>query len=48
MKSKRDWYCSVLLNRLMFIYFLGGKGFLPGGTDYLSVGLAANVYSERR
>ncbi len=42
-ESKRDWYCSVLLNRLMFIYFLGGKGFLPGGTSFLSFNLAANI-----
>ena len=32
----RSWYASVLLNRLMFIYFLQKKGFLDGGrTDYL-------------
>lgn len=42
-ESKRDWYCSVLLNRLMFIYFLGGKGFLPGGTAFLTNGLATNT-----
>lgn len=41
-ESKRDWYCSVLLNRLMFIYFLGGKGFLPGGTGFLSNNLENN------
>ncbi|HUY31877.1 MAG TPA: DNA methyltransferase [Pirellulales bacterium] len=27
----RRWYASVLLNRLMFIYFLQQKGFLDGG-----------------
>jgi hypothetical protein len=27
----RQWYASVLLNRLMFIYFLQKKGFLDGG-----------------
>lgn len=27
----RRWYASVLLNRLMFIYFLQKKGFLDGG-----------------
>jgi hypothetical protein len=32
----RRWYASVLLNRLMFIYFLQKKGFLNGGQmDYL-------------
>lgn len=30
------WYVSVMLNRLMFIYFIQKKGFLGGGdTDYL-------------
>ncbi len=42
-ESKRDWYCSVLLNRLMFIYFLGGKGFLPQNTDFLRNNLAKNI-----
>jgi hypothetical protein len=32
----RRWYASVLLNRLMFVYFLQKKGFLDGGRqDYL-------------
>ena len=32
----RRWYASVLLNRMMFIYFLQKKGFLDGGRhDYL-------------
>ncbi|MDJ0597329.1 MAG: ATP-binding protein [Crocosphaera sp.] len=31
-----SWYASVILNRLMFIYFLQKKGFLDdGNTDYL-------------
>jgi len=30
------WYVSVMLNRLMFVYFIQKKGFLGGGdTDYL-------------
>jgi len=29
------WYVSVMLNRLMFIYFIQKKGFLGGDTDYL-------------
>jgi hypothetical protein len=29
----RRWYASVLLNRLMFVYFLQRRGFLDGG-DY--------------
>ncbi|MCY7284809.1 MAG: SAM-dependent methyltransferase, partial [Cyanobacteria bacterium CAN_BIN43] len=31
----QEWYCSVMLNRLMFIYFIQKKGFLDGNTDYL-------------
>lgn len=33
--SDRSWYCSVLLNRLMFIYFLQRKGFLDDDPNYL-------------
>ena len=33
------WYVSVMLNRLMFIYFIQKKGFLDGNTDYLRVKL---------
>lgn len=29
------WYASVMLNRLMFIYFVQKKGFLDGNVDYL-------------
>ena len=37
----RRWYASVLLNRLMFIYFLQRKGFLDGGKQrYLQDKLA--------
>lgn len=31
----RNWYASVLLNRLMFIYFIQQKGFLDGDPHYL-------------
>lgn len=34
------WYASVMLNRLMFIYFVQKKGFLDGDTDYLRNRLA--------
>jgi hypothetical protein len=30
-----EWYGSVMLNRLMFIYFIQKKGFLDGDRDYL-------------
>ena len=29
------WYVSVMLNRLMFVYFIQRKGFLDGDRDYL-------------
>jgi hypothetical protein len=31
----RAWYSSVMLNRLMFTYFVQKKGFLDGDVDYL-------------
>jgi hypothetical protein len=31
-----SWYASVMLNRLMFIYFVQKKGFLNGDTNYLA------------
>ena len=31
----RRWYASVLMNRLMFIYFIQRKGFMAGDTHYL-------------
>ncbi|MDB9309791.1 ATP-binding protein [Aphanizomenon sp. CS-733/32] len=38
-----NWYASVILNRLMFIYFLQKKGFLDhGNTDYLQDKLKAS------
>jgi hypothetical protein len=33
--SEARWYASVLMNRLMFIYFLQKKGFLNDNRDYL-------------
>ena len=34
-EKDREWYGTVLLNRLMFIYFLQKKGFLENDRDYL-------------
>jgi hypothetical protein len=34
-KPELRWYGSILLNRLMFIYFMQRKGFLDGDFDYL-------------
>lgn len=31
----KDWYTSVMLNRLMFCYFIQKKGFLDGDVNYL-------------
>ena len=36
------WYASVMLNRLMFIYFIQRKGFLAGDLNYLRTRLAAS------
>ncbi len=32
----KQWYASVMLNRLMFCYFIQKKGFLDRDTDYLN------------
>lgn len=34
-QGEREWYASLTLNRLMFVYFIQKKGFLDGNTDYL-------------
>ena len=33
--KNKQWYASVMLNRLMFCYFIQKKGFLDGDIDYL-------------
>ncbi len=35
-----DWYASLMLNRLMFIYFIQKRGFLDGEVNYLRNRLA--------
>ncbi|MBL7102815.1 MAG: Eco57I restriction-modification methylase domain-containing protein [Bacteroidales bacterium] len=35
-KVNKDWYASLMLNRLMFIYFIQRKGFLDKNHNYLS------------
>ncbi len=37
------WYTAVLIDRLMFLWFLQEKGFLDGGKDYLQSRLAAHL-----
>lgn len=34
--SDRDWYASLMLNRLMFVYFIQRKGFLDNNINYLA------------
>lgn len=34
-KVDQDWYASLMLNRLMFIYFIQKKGFLDNNRNYL-------------
>ena len=33
--ADREWYASLMLNRMMFIYFIQKRGFLDGDLDYL-------------
>ena len=33
--ADREWYTSLMLNRMMFIYFIQKRGFLDGDPDYL-------------
>ncbi len=33
--TDREWYASIMLNRMMFIYFIQKRGFLDGDPDYL-------------
>lgn len=44
--NEREWYASVMLNRLMFCYFIQKKGFLDNDTDYLGRKLA-EVQTQR-
>ncbi len=34
-QGDRDWYASLMLNRMMFVYFVQKQGFLNGDVDYL-------------
>jgi methylase of polypeptide subunit release factors len=40
-KGDQAWYASLMLNRLMFVYFIQGKGFLDGDMKYLANRLRA-------
>ena len=39
-QGDRDWYASLMLNRMMFVYFVQKQGFLADDTDYLRNKLA--------
>jgi len=41
-EDMRHWYVSVMINRLMFIYFIQKKAFLDGNISYLRDKLAAS------
>ncbi len=34
-QGNRDWYASLMLNRMMFVYFIQKRGFLDGDINYL-------------
>ena len=34
-QGDRDWYASLMLNRMMFVYFIQKQGFLDADIDYL-------------
>ena len=34
-QGDKEWYASLMLNRLMFVYFIQRKGFLDDDRDYL-------------
>ena len=38
--TSREWYASLMLNRMMFIYFIQKRGFLDNDPDYLRNRLA--------
>jgi len=42
----KEWYASLMLNRLMFCYFIQKKGFLDNNTNYLSDKLAETKKQE--
>jgi len=45
-QADRDWYASLMLNRMMFVYFIQKRRFLDGDPDYLRNRL--RMVQERR
>ena len=46
--ADRDWYSALVMNRLMFIYFMQKKSFLDNNTDYLRSRLNTLIDSGQR
>jgi len=46
-EEMQRWYVSVMLNRLMFVYFIQKKGFLNGDPDYLRNKLAQTKHDGK-
>ena len=49
-QGDRDWYASLMLNRMMFVYFVQKQGFLDRNTDYLraKLGEVQSRYGDGR
>ena len=47
-QGDRDWYASLMLNRMMFVYFVQKQGFLDDDLDYLRNRLRMVQGAERR
>lgn len=46
-EEMQRWYASVMINRLMFIYFIQKKGFLDNDSDYLQNKLSQSKARDR-
>ena len=46
--ANREWYASLMLNRMMFIYFIQKRDFLDNDADYLRNRLAAVAKTKGR
>ena len=49
-QGDRDWYASLMLNRMMFVFFVQKQGFLDENTDYLraKLGEVQSRYGDGR
>ncbi len=46
-QGDREWYASLMLNRMMFVYFVQKQGFLDGDPDYLRNRLTMVQHEQR-